>query len=166
LSLTLHRYIDIEIHRLRESRRIFGPKRDGGMGSLIKLHNNELHNSYFSPNINHQVKEDKMGRACSTHGEKRNEYKILVGKLEPPKSSEKGIIRSLISRTKVICQAQKISTKKIKKIRHDLTLNEYTQKFVDSIIKLSKTTVLLHIQYIRPFSLPRMLKAFREIQTH
>jgi hypothetical protein len=122
---------------LREPRRIFGPKRAGAMGSLIKLHNNELHNSYFSPNINHQVKEDKMGRACSTHGEQRNEYKILVGKLEPPKSSEKGIIRSLIS-TKVICQAQNISTKEIKKIIHDLTLNLYTQKFVYYIIKFAK----------------------------
>jgi hypothetical protein len=26
------------------------------------------------------VKEDEMGRACSTHGEKRNTYRILVGK--------------------------------------------------------------------------------------
>jgi hypothetical protein len=26
------------------------------------------------------VTEDKMGRACSTHGEKRNAYMILVGK--------------------------------------------------------------------------------------
>jgi hypothetical protein len=27
-----------------------------------------------------QVKEDAMGRACSTNGEKRNAYRILVGK--------------------------------------------------------------------------------------
>jgi hypothetical protein len=26
--------------------------------------------------------EDEMGRACSTNGEKRNEYRILVGKPE------------------------------------------------------------------------------------
>jgi hypothetical protein len=26
------------------------------------------------------VKEDEMGRACSTHGAKRNAYKILIGK--------------------------------------------------------------------------------------
>jgi hypothetical protein len=26
----------------------------------------------------HQVKEDDIGRACSTHGEMRNVYKILV----------------------------------------------------------------------------------------
>jgi hypothetical protein len=26
--------------------------------------------------------EDEMGRECSTHGENRNAYRILVGKLE------------------------------------------------------------------------------------
>jgi hypothetical protein len=29
-----------------------------------------------------QVKKDEMGGACSTNGEKRNAYRILVGKLE------------------------------------------------------------------------------------
>jgi hypothetical protein len=29
-----------------------------------------------------QVKEDELGRACSTNGEKRNAYRILVGKPE------------------------------------------------------------------------------------
>jgi hypothetical protein len=29
-----------------------------------------------------QVKEDEMGRACSTNGERRNAYRILVGKTE------------------------------------------------------------------------------------
>jgi hypothetical protein len=29
-----------------------------------------------------QVKEDEMSRACSTNGEKRNAYGILVGKPE------------------------------------------------------------------------------------
>jgi hypothetical protein len=29
-----------------------------------------------------QVKEDEMGRACSTNGVKRNAYKILLGKPE------------------------------------------------------------------------------------
>jgi hypothetical protein len=31
-------------------------------------------------NENDQVKEDKMGRARSTKGEKRNDYRILLGK--------------------------------------------------------------------------------------
>jgi hypothetical protein len=30
------------------------------------MHNEELHNLYSSPNI--QIKEDEMGKACSTHG--------------------------------------------------------------------------------------------------
>jgi hypothetical protein len=29
-----------------------------------------------------QVKKDEMGRACSTNGEKRNAYRVLVGKPE------------------------------------------------------------------------------------
>jgi hypothetical protein len=32
--------------------------------------------------LNDQVKEDEMGRACSTNGEKRNAYRILVGNPE------------------------------------------------------------------------------------
>jgi hypothetical protein len=31
---------------------------------------------------NHQDKEDEMDRACSTNGEKRNTFRILVGKPE------------------------------------------------------------------------------------
>jgi hypothetical protein len=39
---------------------------------------------YSSPSIINsvQVKEDEMGRACSTNGGKRNAYRILVGKPE------------------------------------------------------------------------------------
>jgi hypothetical protein len=33
-------------------------------------------------NYNYQVKEDEMGGACSTNGEKSNAYRILVGKPE------------------------------------------------------------------------------------
>jgi hypothetical protein len=32
--------------------------------------------------FNNQVKEDKIGRACSTNAEKLNAYRISVGKLE------------------------------------------------------------------------------------
>jgi hypothetical protein len=52
------------------------------MGDWRKLHNEELHNFYSSANYsqNDHVKEDEMGRACRTNGEKRNAYRILVGK--------------------------------------------------------------------------------------
>jgi hypothetical protein len=36
--------------------------------------------SYSSPSIIRIVKENEMGRACSSNGEKRNAYRILVGK--------------------------------------------------------------------------------------
>jgi hypothetical protein len=32
--------------------------------------------------LNYQVQEDEMGRACRTHGDNRNAYRILVGKPE------------------------------------------------------------------------------------
>jgi hypothetical protein len=62
-------------------RRISGPKRDEVMGGWRKLHTEELHNLYSD-----QVKEDEMGRTCSTNGAKRNAYRILVGKPEGKKS--------------------------------------------------------------------------------
>jgi hypothetical protein len=37
-------------------------------------------------NYNDQVKEDKVSRACSTHVEKRNAFRILVGKTEGKKT--------------------------------------------------------------------------------
>jgi hypothetical protein len=50
-------------------RRIFGPWMDGVTGGSKKLHNDELHNLYSLPSIiSDQVKEDEMGRACSTYG--------------------------------------------------------------------------------------------------
>jgi hypothetical protein len=47
----------------RMLRRIFGPKRDEVTGGWKKLL------VYFSKyNMNVQIKEDEMGRACSTNG--------------------------------------------------------------------------------------------------
>jgi hypothetical protein len=42
----------------------------------------ELHKLYSIPKYNNQVKDDEMGRECSTNGSKRNAYMILVGKPE------------------------------------------------------------------------------------
>jgi hypothetical protein len=49
--------------------RIFGPKRAEVTGGWRKLHNEELHNSYSSPSIIRMIKvrEDEMGRTCSTN---------------------------------------------------------------------------------------------------
>jgi hypothetical protein len=50
-----------EEHRMRVFknrllRRIFGPNRDELMGECRKLHNEEVHNLYSSPDIMRQVK--------------------------------------------------------------------------------------------------------------
>jgi hypothetical protein len=82
-SLTLR-----EEHRLRvfENRvlRIFGPKRDEVTGEWRKLHNEELHKMYSSPDIIRQVKSWRMRWAghVACMGEERKLYKVLVGKPE------------------------------------------------------------------------------------
>jgi hypothetical protein len=50
---------------------------------------------------------------------------------------KRGVVHSLVSRAKIICQDQNDFNKEIKNIRHDLMLNEYPQAFVDSIMKPS-----------------------------
>jgi hypothetical protein len=37
-------------------------------GGWRKLHNEELHSLYSSPSIIRVIKEEEMGRACSTNG--------------------------------------------------------------------------------------------------
>jgi hypothetical protein len=65
-------------------RRIYGPRRDEVTGRWRKLHNEELHDMYTSPSIirNNQVEESEMGGAYSILQEKRNAYRLLVGKPE------------------------------------------------------------------------------------
>jgi hypothetical protein len=64
--------------------RIFGPKRDGVTGGWRKLHNEELHNLYSSQSIIRIIKSRRMRWAghVARMGEKRNVYKLLVGKPE------------------------------------------------------------------------------------
>jgi hypothetical protein len=76
-----------EEHRLRvfENRvpkRIFGPERGEVTGGWRELNNEELHNFYSSPNIIRMIKSRRMRwtRHIARMGEKRNEYRILVGK--------------------------------------------------------------------------------------
>jgi hypothetical protein len=68
----------------RVLRRIFGPKRDEATGEWKKLHNEELHNLYSSPDIIRQVKSRRMRWAGHVvrMGEERKVYKVLVGKPE------------------------------------------------------------------------------------
>jgi transcription termination factor 2 len=68
----------------RVLRRIFGPKRDDVTGDWRKLHNEEIHNLYSSPDIIGMIKSRRMRWAghVARMGETRNAYRILVGKPE------------------------------------------------------------------------------------
>jgi hypothetical protein len=65
-SLTLREEHILRVFENRVFKRIFGPKRDEMTRGWRKLHNEELHFTKY--NENHQVKEDYIGRACSTNG--------------------------------------------------------------------------------------------------
>jgi hypothetical protein len=68
----------------RVLRRIFGPKRDEMTGGWRKLHNEELRDLYSSPSIIRIIKLRRMrwkGHVARM-GEKRNVYRLLVGKPE------------------------------------------------------------------------------------
>jgi hypothetical protein len=63
--------------------RIFGPKREED-GSWIKLHNDELHSLYFSPNIGWVNKSGRMrweGYVARMR-EGRGVYRVLLGSPE------------------------------------------------------------------------------------
>jgi hypothetical protein len=64
--------------------RIFEPNRYKLIGSWRELHNEEFHNFHFLPSTMRIIKSRKIGLAghVARMGEKRNSYRILVGKLE------------------------------------------------------------------------------------
>jgi hypothetical protein len=74
----------LRVFENRVLRRIFGPKRDGVTGRWRKLHNEELHNLYSSPNIIRIIKSRRMRWVghVAPMGEKRNMYRLLVPKPE------------------------------------------------------------------------------------
>jgi hypothetical protein len=58
-SLTLREEHRLRVFENRVLRKIFGPKREEE-GSWRKLHNDELHNLYSSPNIVRVIKSRRM----------------------------------------------------------------------------------------------------------
>jgi hypothetical protein len=75
----------------RVLRRIFGPKRGEVTGEWRKLHNEELHNLYSSPDIIRQVKSRRTRWAghVARMGEERKVYKVLMGKPEGKRPLER-----------------------------------------------------------------------------
>jgi hypothetical protein len=65
-------------------RRIFGPKRDEVTGEWRKLHDKELLDLYSSPSIIRIIKSRRMRWSghVARMGEKKNAYRLLVGKPE------------------------------------------------------------------------------------
>jgi hypothetical protein len=83
-SLTLREEQRLEVFDNMVLRRIFGPKTDEVTGVWRKLHNEELHDLYSLPSIIRIIKARKMRLAghVARMGEKRNAYRLLVGKPE------------------------------------------------------------------------------------
>jgi hypothetical protein len=79
-SLTPREEHRLRVFENRVLRRIFGPKRDKVTGEWRKLHSEELHNLYLSPDFIRQVKANEVGGART--GEERKVHKVLVGKPE------------------------------------------------------------------------------------
>jgi hypothetical protein len=69
-------------------RRIFGPKRNDVTKESRKLHNEELHDLYCSPNIFRVIKSRKMRWAghVACMRDERGVYRILVGNPEGGRS--------------------------------------------------------------------------------
>jgi hypothetical protein len=72
------------VFKNRVLRRIFGPKRDEVTGEWRKLHNEDLRHLYSSPSIIRIIKSRRMRWAghVARMGEKRNSYRLLMGKPE------------------------------------------------------------------------------------
>jgi hypothetical protein len=82
-SLTLKEEHRLRVFENRVLRRIFGPKGDED-GSWRKLHNDELHSLYSSPNIVRMIKSSRMRWAghVAHMGEGRGVYRNLVKRPE------------------------------------------------------------------------------------
>jgi hypothetical protein len=70
-SLTLREEYSLRVFENKVLRRIFGPKRDEVMGGWRKLHNEELHDLYYSPSIIGMIRSMRWVGHVSRLEEKR-----------------------------------------------------------------------------------------------
>jgi hypothetical protein len=82
-SLTLGEGHKLRVFENRVLRKIFGPKREED-GSWRKLHNDELHGLYSSPNIVRVIKSRRMRWAghVARMGEGRGVYRVFIERPE------------------------------------------------------------------------------------
>jgi hypothetical protein len=73
-SLTLREQHRLSVFENRVLRRIFDPKRDEAMRNWRKLHNEELNNRYFLPNIIRMIKSMRMRLAGNVTRMGNNTY--------------------------------------------------------------------------------------------
>jgi hypothetical protein len=79
-SLTFREEHRLRIFENRVLRKIFGPQREEDV-SWRKLHKDEIHDLYFSPNIVRVIKSRRMRWAghVAHMGQGRGAYRVLVG---------------------------------------------------------------------------------------
>jgi hypothetical protein len=90
-SPTLREELRLRVFENRVLRRIFGPKRDEVTGEWRKLHSEELHNLYSSPDIIRQVKSkaNEVDGACGTHGTGKKSVQGFCGKTRRKETTRK-----------------------------------------------------------------------------
>jgi hypothetical protein len=81
-SLTIREEHGLRVFENRMLRKIFCPKKDEMTGAWRKLHVEELRDLYSSPSIIRIINSRRMRWAghVARMGEKRNAYRLLVGK--------------------------------------------------------------------------------------